>query len=249
MKIEPFPGQLTLQWVDRPFATKTGREGCQRVKAYVLTEEQKEWMRRWFPEEENSRIRKASGMSHSTLHRFARELGLTKSEKGLHRIKKRQAAHVKRLCERNGYYDSIRGRKPSEATMAGTARMWQDIRDGKREHPAVIMKRENPRKYRQWMKRKSEERKKTIRLEHARLIYGLERKTNLKCVVIQKYTRSQTCHRSNALKRGYIIMEDCSEGSGERYNIYYDGETQRAPIFENNLRKDGFKVLPFDPNN
>lgn len=246
MKIEPFPGELTLQWVDRPFATKTGREGCQHVNAYVLTDEQKEWMRRWFPEEENSRLMKASGMSHSTLHRFARELGLAKSDAGIKRIKKRQANHIKRLCEKNGYYDSLRGRQPSEACKQATAQMWQEIRDGKREHPAVIMKRENPRKYRQWMKRKSEERKKAIRLEHARLVYGLERKTKLKCVVLQKYTRSQLCHRSNALKRGYIIMEDCSEGSGERYNIYYDGETQRAPIFEKNLMADGFRVMEFN---
>lgn len=243
MKIEPFPGVLAQQWVERPFTTKTGKTGCQRVRAWVLTPEQREWLCRWFPEEENSRLMKASGMCHSTLHRFARELGLTKSEKGLRRIKKRQAAHIKRVCERNGYYDSIRGRGPSEACRQATARMWQDIRDGKREHPIRIMKRENPRKYRQYVQRKSESRKKTIRLEHARLTFGLERKTRLKCIVLCKYTRSQACHRHNALRRGYIVMEDCSEGSGERYNIYYDQDTRRAPPFERNLQADGFRVL------
>ena len=102
MKIDPFPGVLTAQFVDRPFTTKTGKAGCQRVKAWVLTDEQRAWLCKWFPEEENSRLMKASGMSHSTLHRFAREFGLTKSPKGIKRIKKRQAAHVKRLCEKNG---------------------------------------------------------------------------------------------------------------------------------------------------
>lgn len=243
MKIEPFPGVLTQQWVERPFTTKTGKAGCQRVKAWVLTPEQREWLCRWFPEEENSRLMKASGMCHSTLHRFARELGLTKSEKGIRRIKKRQAAHIKRVCERNGYYDSIRGRAPSEACRQATARMWQDIRDGKREHPIRTMKRENPRKYRQYIQRKSESRKATIRREHARLTFGLERKTRLKGIVLCKYTRRQTSHRHNALRRGYIVMEDCSEGSGERYNIYYDQDTRRAPLFERNLQADGFKVL------
>lgn len=246
MKIEPFPGELTLQWVDRPFTTKTGREGSQHVKAYVLTEEQKEWMRRWFPEEENSRLMKMSGMSHSTLHRFARELGLTKSDTDIRRIKKRQARHIKRLCEKNGYYDSLRGRQPSEACRQATAKMWQEIRDGERLHPAAIVKRENPRKYRQWMKRKSEQRKKAIRLERARLAFGLERKTNLKGVVLKKYTRSQACHRHNAIKRGYILMEDCSEGSGERFNIYYDSGTRRTPIFEKNLIADGFRVIEYN---
>lgn len=242
MKIDPFPGVLTLQFVDRPFTTKLGKDGCQHVKAWVLTDEQREWFCRWFPEEENSRLMKASGMTHSTLHRFARELGLTKSPKGIKRIRKRQAAHIKRVCERNGYYDSMRGRQPSEACLKATAQMWQDIREGKREHPARIMKRENPRKYRKWMENRSKERKETIRKEMRRVLYGMERKTRLKCIVMCKYTRRQVSHRHNALKRGYIIMEDCSEQGGERYNIYYDNETKRSPIFERNLLKDGFQL-------
>lgn len=229
MKLPPFPGQLTKQ-----------KKGY--AYAYVLTDEQREWLCKWFPEEENSRLMKASGMSHSTLHRFAREFGLTKSEKGWKRIKKRQAAHIKRVCEKNGYYDSLRGRQPSEACRKATAQMWQDIRDGKREHPARIMKRQNPRKYRKWMQRKSEERKETIRKETRRVLYGLQRQTRLKCIVMCKYTKRQTSHRYNALKRGYIIMEDCSEQGGERYNIYYDNDTERAPIFEKNLIKDGFHL-------
>lgn len=243
MKIDPFPGVLTLQFVDRPFTTKLGKSGCQRVKACVLTDEQRAWFCKWFPEEENSRLMAASGMSHSTLHRFARELGLTKSPKGWKRIKRRQAAQIKRVCEKNGYYDSLRGKQPSEACRKATAQMWQDIRDGKREHPARIMKRTNPRKYRKWMERKSQERKETIRKETRRVLYGMERKTRLKCIVMCKYTRSQASHRYNALKRGYIVMEDCTEQGGERYNIYYDNDTQRASIFEKNLVKDGFHLL------
>lgn len=231
-----------MQFVDRPFTTKLGKDGCQHVKAWVLTDEQREWFCRWFPEEENSRLMKASGMTHSTLHRFARELGLTKSPKGIKRIRKRQAAHIKRVCERNGYYDSMRGRQPSEACLKATVQMWQDIREGKREHPARIMKRENPRKYRKWMENRSKERKETIRKEMRRVLYGMERKTRLKCIVMCKYTRRQVSHRHNALKRGYIIMEDCSEQGGERYNIYYDNETKRSPIFERNLLKDGFHL-------
>ena len=246
MNIDPFPGVLTAQFVDRPFTTKTGRAGCQHVKAYVLTDEQREWLCRWFPEEENSRLMKVSGMSHSTLHRFAHEFGLTKRPKGIKRIKKRQAAHIKRVCEKNGYYDWLRGRQPSEACRKATAQMWQDIRDGKREHPARIMKRTNPRKYRKWMQRKSEERKETIRKETRRVLYGMERKTRLKCIVMCPYTRRQTSHRYNALKRGYIIMEDCTEQGGERYNIYYDHDTERSPFFERNLLKDGFHLKEWE---
>jgi len=170
---------------------------------------------------------------------------LTKSTKGLRGIKRRQAKHIKKVCERNGYYDSLRGKQPSEACRAATAQMWQDIRDGKREHPARIMRRKNPRKYRQWMQRKSEERKETIRKETRRMIYGLPRQTRLKCIVMCRYTKRQVSHRYNALKRGYILMEDCSDQSGERYNIYYDEQTQRTDIFERNLLKDGFHLAPW----
>jgi hypothetical protein len=120
--------------------------------------------------------------------------------------------------------------------------MWQDIREGKREHPFAVMKRENPRKYYDWMQRKSKERKETIRKERLRLKYGMERKTRLKSVVLYKYTKRQTSHRYNAVKRGYIVMEDCTEQGGERYNIYYDNNTQRTPLFERNLKADGFRV-------
>jgi hypothetical protein len=246
MTIDPFPGVLTAQTVDRPFTTKTGKAGCQRVKAWVLTDEQRAWLCKWFPEEENSRLIAASGMKHSTLHRFARELGLTKSEKGIKRIKHRQAAHIKRVCEKNGYYASMRGHRPSEACQRATAQMWQDIRDGKREHPARIMKRKNPRKYRQWMKRRSDSRKELIRKEIRRELYGMQRQTKLRCIVLCKYTKSQVSHRYNALKRGYIIFDDNSEKGGERYNIYYDDLTERTPIFEKNLKKDGFNVMKYE---
>ena len=225
MKLPPFPGQLTKQ--------KNGY-----AYAWVLTPEQREWLCKWFPEEENSRLLAASGMSHSTLHRFARQFHLTKSKAGMKRIKRRQAAQIKRVCERNGYYDSLRGRPVSEATRQGTARMWQEIHEGKREPPTRVMKRKNPQKYRQYMQRRE-----TIRKEFLRVKYGLERKTRLRCIVMCKYTRSQTCHRYNALRRGYYVMEDCSEQSGERYNIYYDDQTHRSEKFEKNLRNDGFNIL------
>jgi hypothetical protein len=74
----------------------------------------------------------------------------------------------------------------------------------------------------------------------------MERKTRLRCIVLCKFTKRQVCHRYNALRRGYIIMQDCSEQSGERYNIYYDDQTERTPIFERNLQKDGFNLLKWN---
>lgn len=242
MKIEPFPGEITRQLVDKPYKTKTGKMGCQRISSIVLTDEQQAWLCRWFPEVENGVLMQASGLTHSSLHRFARELHLTKSEKGLKGIKRRQAAHIKRLCERNGYYDSLRGRRPSAAAVEATKKRWQEVREGKREHPIKAIKRKNPRRYKKMMQKRSEERKETIRKERRRELYGLERKTKLR-LPMNKYTKRQVSHRYNALKRGYYVMLDCSEGSGERYNIYYNEDTKRSQYFERNLINDGFKVV------
>jgi hypothetical protein len=184
-----------------------------------------------------------SGMRASTLHMFARKYGLTKSEKGIRRIRKRQAASIKRKLEKNGYYASMRGRKPSEACVEAVRNMWQEVRDGKRVHPIHAMKHDDPKRYQQYMQRKSEVRKEAIRKEQMRVMYGLERKTNLINIVMRAYTRSQTTHRYNALRRGYFVMSDCSEQGGERYNIYYDEQTTRSERFERNLIADGFQVI------
>lgn len=244
-RIDPFPEPLTMQLVERPFITKTGAQGTQHVFAWVLTPQQEDWMRRWFPEVENAVIMDATGMSFSTLHRFARQLHLTKSAAGMRGIKKRQAAHIKKVCEANGYYDSMRGHQPSQACQQAAAKMWQDIRDGRRLHPAHIMKQRNPRRYRKWQQRKSEARKQVIHQELTRLKYGLERKTKLPNIVLNTYTHSQRNHRYSAQRRGYILADDCREHSPYRYNIYYDADTKRSEKFEKNLIADGFHLLPW----
>ena len=233
-KIETFPGGKPARKLVK------GEKGGAGWKI-VLDKEQKEWMRKWFPEMENSKLEEASGMSHGTLHRFAREMGLTKNKRGLAAIKRRQAAHIRRVLTKNGYYDSLRGKPMSKACRDGAARMWQEIRDGKRDHPIVVLRRKNPREYNRKMRQKSQERKELYRKEEMRIRYGLQPKTELR-IVMCKYTRRQVAHRASALRRGYIIMEDCSEQGRERYNIYYDNGTKRTQLFERNLIKDGFCI-------
>ncbi len=241
MRIDPFPGVLTK------LPVPGGRDIAGVVYKYFLTEDQREWFIKWFPEVENSRLMETSGMKSSTLHRFARELGLVKSRRGLHRIKKRQAAGVKKKLEANGYYVSLRGKPVSEACHAGTVRMWQEIREGKRLHPIRKMKKDNPRKYRQRRQRISESRKRLFAKEKLRIKYGLGRKTRLH-IPLAPYTRSQTSHRHNALKRGYFFY-DGKLTDNDRYIIFYDDRTRRSERFEENLRKDHFNVIRYEEGN
>ncbi len=248
MKITPFPGNIERKFILHEFITKTGKTGCQKNKTVVLNPEQISWLQKWFPVTENSRLVELTGMSASTLHRFARELKLTKTDKGMAGIWKRTAAKIKRECRKNGYYANIKGKKPSEECREGARRMWQEIREGKRMSPLAIMKEKNPRKFRRFLEKRSASRKEAYRQETLRIIYGLRRKTRYN-IVINKYTKRQLSHRYNALQRDYFVMKDCSEKGGERYNIYYDETTKRSEKFERNLISDGFNVLRWQERN
>lgn len=206
----------------------------------IINDEQREWLCQWFPATENSRLAKAMGISLYKLHCFARELGLTKSEAGWRAIKRRQAKAVAKTNRKNGCYDRKRGHAPSEATLEGNRRRWEEYRKGLRESPQDTAKRKHPKLWKASLKKRSEDRKEMIAKEKRRIIYGLERKTSLKVVVMKPYTRSQIARRHNAMKRGYLLDADCSEGQPGRYVIYYDDETERSAKFEANCIKDGF---------
>ena len=212
-----------------------------KVHRRVLNDEQLEWLRRWFPVTENCRLAKAMKISLYKLREFARENGLVKSEAGLKAIRRRQNAKMVKTNEKNGCYDRKRGHPVSEATREGNLRRWEEERIGLRENALLKMRRENPEKYIESMKKRSQESKDAIRKEKLRILYGLERKTRLKAVVMTPYTRSQLQHRASALRRGYLLDEDFREGQPGRYVIYYDDETERSEIFERNCIKDGFR--------
>ena len=207
----------------------------------IINKEQREWLCQWFPTIENKRLAKAMGISLYKLHCFARELHLTKSEEGWRAIKRRQTKAMAKTNERNGCYDRKRGHAPSEATLEGNRRRWEEYRQGLRESPQATAERKHPKRWQASLKKRSENRREMISKEKRRIIYGLERKTNLKVVVMKPYTRSQLHHRCNALKRGYLLDMDCSEGQPGRYVIYYDDDTQRSARFEANCIADGFR--------
>ena len=226
--MKPFPGNVEM--------TKG------KVHRRVLNDEQLSWLRRWFPVTENCRLAKAMKISEYKLHEFARENGLTKSEAGLRAIQKRRAKKMARTNERNGCYARKRGHPPSEATMEGNRKRWEEYRAGLRDSPIDTIRKHEPKRYQAILTKCSETRRKQIADEKRRVIYGLERKTRLTCIVMKPYTKSQLHHRNSALKRGYLLDEDCREGQPGRYVIYYDDETQRSEVFEQNCIADGFRI-------
>ena len=200
---------------------------------YYLEGELKERFCQLFPKNSNRRMMTWFGISFSTLQRFRRELGL---QKDMRAIRKQLAKDIKKICEKNGYYDSLRGHAPSEACQEATRKMWAEG-----FHPMKQLKAKKPRRYRMVLRKRSEKRKELWRKERLRLKYGLERKTRLHIPL------NNIPHRAAAHK--YLMIRQCNyfaDPLGDPYVVCYDSQTQRSARREATAAKHGLKVVEAD---
>lgn len=203
------------------------------VKEYYLEGELKERFCKLFPKNSNRRMMTWFGISFSTLQRFKREFGL---EKDMQAIRKQQAKDIKKICERNGYYASLRGKAPSEACMEATRQL-----RAAGFHPMKQLKANNPRKYKRLMRKKSEQRKELWRKERLRQDYGLERKTALN-VPINPLSHKASAHKHAMIK----CCNYFADPLGDPHIICYDSDTQRSARREATAAKYGLKVVEAD---
>ena len=200
---------------------------------YYLEGELKERFCKLFPKNSNRRLMKWFGISFSTLQRFRRELGL---QKDMRAIRKQLAKDIKKTCEKNGYYDSLRGHAPSEACMEATRQL-----RAAGFHPIKQLKANNPRKYKRLMQKKSEQRKELWRKERLRAFYGLDRQTNL------RIPTNPMSRRATAQK--YAMIKCCNyfpDPDGDPHIVCYDSETQRSARREATAVKHGLNVVEAD---
>ena len=200
---------------------------------YYLEGELKERFCQLFPKNSNRRLMKWFGISFSTLQRFRRELGL---QKDMRAIRKQLAKDIKKTCEKNGYYDSLRGHAPSEACQEATRKMWAEG-----FHPMKQLKAKKPRRYRMVLRKRSEKRKELSHKERLRLKYGLERKTRLHIPL------NNIPHRAAAHK--YLMIRQCNyfaDPLGDPYVVCYDSQTRRSARREARAAKHGLKVVKAD---
>ena len=203
------------------------------MKEYYLEGELKERFCKLFPKNSNRRMMAWFGLSFSTLQRFKREFGL---EKDMQAVRKQQAKDIKKICERNGYYASIRGKAPSEACMEASRQL-----RASGFHPIKQLKANNPRKYKRLMRKKSEQRKELWRKERMRMVYGLERRTKLRLPL------NSLTHAASACK--YVMIRECNyfaDPDGDSHIICYDSQTRRSEKREATAAKHGLKVVEAD---
>lgn len=203
------------------------------VKEYYLEGELKERFCKLFPKNSNRRMMAWFGISFSTMQRFKREFGL---EKDMKSIRKQHAKDIKKICERNGYYASLRGKAPSEACLEAARRL-----RASGFHPMKQLKANNPRKYKRLMQKKSEQRKELWRKERLRQDYGLERKTALN-VPLNPLSHSASSHKHAMIK----CCNYFADPLGDPHIICYDSDTQRSARREATAAKHGLKVVEAD---
>ena len=197
---------------------------------YYLEGELKERFCKLFPKNSNRRMMTWFGISFSTLQRFRRELGL---QKDMRAIRKQLAKDIKKTCEKNGYYDSLRGHAPSEACQEAARKMWDEG-----FHPIKQLKATNPRKYKRLMRKKGEQRKELWRKERLRMVYGLERRTKLRLPL------NSLTHAASACK--YMMIRECNyfaDPDGDSHIICYDSQTRRSEKREATAIRHGFTIV------
>ena len=205
------------------------RKGRGGLMTYYLTPELEQHFRRLFPVTMNRDMMRLFGVSFVTLQRFKRQLGL---QKKMRTIRHKQAQLAKRICEENGWYDSLRGKQPSEACFKAAAEKraagW---------HPLKGMRHRNNRKYHRLMAEKSRARKELMRRERLRVHCGLEQLTNLR-IPYAPIGRKRSVFRNCCKRVGYIPGSGYDER--EKWIIYYTADTHRGTLREQRGKALGF---------
>ena len=202
------------------------------IMAYCLEGEIKELFIKNFPIHSNRRIMQWFGLSHSTTQRLARQLGLKKDMKRIH---KEHARDIKRACEKNGYYASLRGKALPENALIGLRKLYEG------GFSAISrLKEKSPRKYKKYLEKMSESHKDMWRKERLRAKYGLERKTKLN-IPFHPMTRAQTCQKHIMIKKyNYFADPD------DRHAVCYDSQTRRSERSERTAIRHGLRIVEGD---
>ena len=204
----------------------------QGVKTYYLTPEIEAHFVRLYPTTMNRDMMRLFGLSFATMQRFKRQLGL---QKKMRTIRHKQAQLAKRICEENGYYESLRCHAPSEACIEATRQMWANG-----YHPLKGMRHKSNHKYHRLMKKRSEARKELMRKERLRVNWGMEQQTNLH-IPYDPYGKKRCAFKNCCKQVGYIPGK--AHDPNERWIIYYNENTKRGKTREEHGAALGFKFI------
>lgn len=184
-----------------------------------LTPQQKSWLIRHFKHTKNDVIMAKLGLSHSKLHRLAREFGLTKTRQFIRKTQQECTAAAKESHLRNGTYPPKGYRIPKSGENCFQPGVTPEMRLGKKRNQERIAKA-------------AATRRETIEKERMRIRWGFDQKTKLKLV----HNRDRAIYRHALKKRGYLVER------GGREAVVTES-TIRSEIVEQRAAKHGIKII------
>ena len=196
---------------------------------FYIEGELKERFCELFPKHSNVRIMQWFGISFSTLQRFKRELGLAKD---MTAIRKELARDVKKICEKNGWYDSLRGKAPSQAALDATAKLRAEG-----FHPWKRLKEINPRKYKRACKKRAEKWRETRERDKRRVSFGFEPQTGFRHTFVKL--------SNTASSQKHAMIHQCNYFADYDHPTWvcYDSETRRSERREQTAIRHGLRIV------
>ncbi len=184
-------------------------------------------MLKHFKHTKNDAIMEKFGWSHSTLHRFARHLGLTKSPQFMHKCQAATTAAAKESHLKNGTYPPKGYRIPRSEEFC--------FKPGERPVDRIGKRREKKR-----IAKATETMRQLRKEERARANWGFRQLTKLRVIT---QPRNAATQRYYLRRRGYIIQRGSMVA-------YYDENTRRCPKMERRKMGDPrFIAFKFQPIN
>jgi hypothetical protein len=191
-------------------------------KKITLTPEQEKWLTAHFKHTKNEEIGERLGISQSSVHRFARELGLTKTKQFMRKLQKNTSERAKASHLRNGTYPPKGYRIPRSEESRFKPGETSAQRIGKAGERRRIEK-------------SAESRRRTFKEERSRRVFGLPQRTGLRVIRLPRYVAYQRYHLR---KLGYIVPRG-------GFTAYYTPETRRSRRYEDRPR-DSRRYVHFE---
>lgn len=193
----------------------------QAINRGNLTVRELKWLSAHFKHTKNCEIALRLGISESTLHRLAREMGLTKSRQYMRKCQLYAASQARVSHVENGTYP------PKGFIIPGSEKC--RFRKGE-----SVKNRMSAKRYREMQEKRRASWLETRKKDRARFVFGLEQKTGFRYV---KQGAPKTNYRYNMKRKGYVT-------NLERNVFFYPNEGMRCPVAERNAPKHGIKIMP-----
>lgn len=179
------------------------------AKKVELSERAQNWIIKHYKHTKNQDIKEKYGLSDGWLHRFARQHGLKKSSQFMHKCQAEttRAAYQSHL---------VHGTRPPKGYRI----------PGSEQHGfqkgVTNVERLGPARKAERVRKSAEGRRKTWKLEHARMTFGLPRETKLR---VFKQPREWAIRRYRLKQYGYMVERGALD-------VYYTPQTSRRPNLE-----------------